>query len=134
MRSLLAPAAAPALLLTLLLAAPAHAESADTAPQWDGSHMQSNFANRLGTPAPIEIVGSNRFDADATAAPTGVQEQILQVSPHGWEPGGARNGGGASDPIWGHTSSGFSSTKGVKPQRSSGVALGSSLGAKRNRR
>jgi hypothetical protein len=121
MRSLLAPAAAPALLLTLLLAAPVHAESAAAAPQWDHRHMQSNFANRLGASAPIVIVGSNRFAAEEATPPTGVREQVLQLNPHGWKPGGARAGGSASGPLDRPASADFSSTRGARAQRESGL-------------
>lgn len=134
MRSLLAAAAAPVSVLALLLGAPALAEPVDAAPSWDDRHMQSNFANRLGAPAPRVIVGTNRFAADEATPPTGVQEQLLRINPHGWEPGGARGGTGASGPPWGPSSAAFSSTQGARAQRSSSVGLGNSLHLRRNTR
>lgn len=121
MRSRSLPAAAPAaFLLALLLCAPARAESG-AAPQWDDRHMQSNFANRLGASASIVIVGSNRFAAEEATPPTGVREQVLKINPHGWKPGGARASGSASGPLDRPPSADFSSTRGARAQRESGL-------------
>jgi hypothetical protein len=70
---------------------------ADSGAQWDDRHMRSNFANHLRAAPrpPLRIAEPGAAGADA-AAPTHVQETILSISPHEWEPGGPRGGSSPS--------------------------------------
>jgi hypothetical protein len=88
---------------------------------WDDSHMQSNFSRRASERVPHRVIlGSTRY-GDATATPpTRVTETILSINPHGWTPGGATVSG-SSAPPWAASGSGFSSSQGATPHRSSGL-------------
>src|SRR5690606_15341069 len=98
-------------------AAPAGAE-----PEWDDTHMRSNFAHQRG-PAPPRppIQGADRYHqaaAEPTATPpTGVEETTLQVSPHGWSPGGPGGARTAATPPWASRSS----LSSARPSASAGV-------------
>lgn len=84
---------------------------------WNDQHMRSNFAARAhASPArpPIQIGEPNSGDAQ-------VSEQLLSISPHGWEPGVSSFG--SAQP--GASARSFSSTSSVYPTRATS-ARGSS--------
>ncbi len=82
-------AAAPLLLLAVTASAEAPAPSAVT---WDDRHMLSNFANRgaaVARPAILGLDPDGRIAREAVSI-TQVQEQLLTINPHGWQPGSGR--------------------------------------------
>lgn len=115
--------AGPVLLLGMTAAADSPAPAASG---WDDRHMRSNFANYLREPAARRpILGTTRFEASASEAPaTTVTEQILSLSPHGWQPGGPSGGSRTRARLGGSAT--FSSSQHARPQRSS-IGRGSAL-------
>jgi hypothetical protein len=93
----------------LLIASVASAQE----PIWRDAHMQSNAATRLRADAarpPIQI-------GDVATSADGVREQILTLSPHGWQPGAASFGATSRR----DARSGFSGTSAARASRSSAL-------------
>lgn len=115
-----------ALTFGLVTAAPAGA--------WDDAHMRSNFARQTG-PAPPRppVRGHSRYEQileePAPASPTGVAETTLELSPHGWKPGGP-SGARTAAPLWASGRHGLGS---ARPRASSGVRR-NTLGSRRSQR
>lgn len=67
------------------------------------------------------VQGQSRFEqaleAPAPAPPTGVAETTLEISPHGWKPGGP-TGARTASPPWASGARGLGS---ARPSASSGV-------------
>jgi len=86
---------------------------------WDARHMRSNFANYLREPVTRPpILGTTRFAASDTEPPTTtVTEQILSLSPHGWQPGGPSGGSSARTQTRGSAT--FTSSHDARAQRGS---------------
>lgn len=72
---------------TLLLLPSLGSADPSQASGWDHHHMQSNLAT-----APAPLAARPILIGTASSSTTiGVTEQILTISPHGWEPGGPRS-------------------------------------------
>lgn len=116
------PLPAPALVLALALALPLAAAAGD-GERWDDHHMRSNFAHRLGPPPPRPpIQGVDRYHQVVSepepTPPTAVPEAVLQLSPHGWKPGGPTATASSSSRRRG---SGHGALGSARPSTSSGL-------------
>ena len=122
----------------LLVSSAARAESAAAGEGWDARHMRSNLARYLDREVPpTAVLGADRYSEIRSGAveapPTQVEETVLQISPHGWQPGGPRQSSGGSTGLR-PGSSRSSSRSDARADRSSSVRGGAFSAETRHRR